>query len=94
VQFAKCEFDKCEKKEICERFTKAKGAVVNFKVICLDYDYKWYVPDEEKIKELESKSELIETNYVDKDETKSEDKNKDLQGDSGDESESKDNKEE
>jgi hypothetical protein len=55
VKFSKCEFEECERKETCERYTKAVGSVINFKAICPDYEYRWYEPDKEKMKEIELK---------------------------------------
>lgn len=46
MHFAKCEFKECDKKDTCERFLKAEACEINFKVICYNLGYKWYVPIE------------------------------------------------
>jgi len=54
MQFAKCEFKECDKKDVCERYTIAVGSVVNFKPICYELDYRWHVPVEVRLEEVKT----------------------------------------
>jgi hypothetical protein len=73
LRFAKCEYDKCVKKDNCERFVKATADVVNYKNICGQWNnYRWYEPIEKEIIEKIEGEENIKKDEVEEDESKSE----------------------
>ena len=43
MAYARCEDEACKNHETCKHF-KCNGALVNFKAICEDPIYKWYLP--------------------------------------------------
>ncbi len=45
---SKCEYKECEKYNTCGR-AKENGTVIDFKNVCPNYNYKWYMKADEII---------------------------------------------
>jgi len=53
--FAKCEINECEKKEDCVRFSQATSSVINYKPICMNNNYQWYMETKKEVVVSEDK---------------------------------------
>jgi hypothetical protein len=54
---SKCDYKECEKFNTCAR-PHEQGELINFKAICPNNDYKWYINNGEiVVKEEEDKNE-------------------------------------